>query len=47
MMFKNLLFAALALVVFAFGMEPDKYDSPDKATQHAALSSVPVGPYRA
>jgi hypothetical protein len=38
MMFRNLLFAAMALVVLAFGMEPDTYDSPKQATQHAAAT---------
>ena len=38
MMFRNLLFAAMALVVLAFGMEPDTYDSPVKVAQHAAVT---------
>jgi hypothetical protein len=37
MMFRNLLFAAMALVVLAFGMEPDTYDAPRKSAQHAAV----------
>ena len=40
MMFRNLLFAAMALVVFAFGMEPDNYDAPKQATQHAATPAA-------
>ena len=40
MMFRKLLFAAMALVVFAFGMEPDTYDTPKKAIQHAATPAT-------
>ncbi len=50
MMFRNLLFAAMALVVLAFGMEPDTYnspktaDSPRTAAQHAAATPSAAQP---
>ncbi len=49
MMFRNLLFAAMALVVLAFGMEPDTYspktaDSPKTAAQHATATPSAAQP---
>jgi hypothetical protein len=40
MMFRKLLIAAMALVVLAFGLEPDDYNAPKKAVQPGAGSTV-------
>ena len=53
-MFTKLLIAASTLVLIAYGMEPDKYDSQRTgvAPQHAAVSPISINsvtavPYRA
>jgi len=40
MMFRKLLIAAMALVVLAFGLEPDDYTSTKKAAQPSAGSTL-------
>lgn len=53
-MFTKLLIAASTLVLVAYGMEPDSYESQRTgvAAQHAAvgtlsITSMPAAPYRA
>jgi hypothetical protein len=47
-MFTKLLIAASALLLVAYGFEPDNYDAQRRGpVQHASVSSTPVALYRA